>query len=97
MTSGGADSSKSAQSKLSNASAKRSLNTGNSDGNRSLGRSSNGGNSSKERVVKLKINKSSKHHKANDKDKKIIATIQRIRQGGSQTSTQITNMKNGAA
>jgi hypothetical protein len=80
MTSGGADSSKSAASKLSNVSAKRSLNN---DGNRSLGRSSNGGNSSKERVVKLKINKSSKHSKASDKDKKIIATIQRIRQGGS--------------
>jgi hypothetical protein len=70
--------------------------------NRSVGRSSNGGRTgSNDRVLKLKINKKgggaalkqssqSGNQQANpdaQKKNKIIATIQRIRQGGSQTST----------
>ena len=72
MKSGGADSSKSAQSKMSNESMRKTS----LDGTRSLGRSSNGTRTgSNERVLKLKINKSSKQHAPSDKDKKIIATI----------------------
>lgn len=88
--SSGMDPSKSTQSKMSNQSTRKASID---DANRSFGRSSNGGRTtSGDRVLKLKIN-SSKGQK--DKNQKIIANIQRIRQGGSQTSTQITNLTNG--
>jgi hypothetical protein len=69
------------------------------DGNRSLGRSSNGGrNGSNERVLKLKISKSKGTDKnpfqqpnPDPKNQKIIATIQRMRQGHVSNQTKIQN------
>ena len=70
------------------------------EGSQSVGRSSNGGGrtGSQDRVLKLQINKSklstkSKQMLQNKDPNKVIASIQRIRQEGTQTQT--TNMKNG--
>ena len=83
----GVDSSKSTQSKMSHQTTRKA--SLDNEANRSVGRSSNGGRTgSNDRVLKLKINKSKgqradKSTSGGQNNQKMIATIQRMRQGGS--------------